>query len=60
MQVLVREDYAMIAAPVQCDVDGIPKGSHHARVPTAMGLPNGTELSGARLFARPLQRDVRR
>jgi hypothetical protein len=23
----------MIAAPVQCDVDGIPKGSHFARVP---------------------------
>jgi len=25
----------MIAAPVQCDVDGIPKGSHYARVPPA-------------------------
>ena len=23
----------MIAAPVQCDVDGIPKGSHYASVP---------------------------
>ena len=23
----------MIAAPVQCDVDGIPKGSHYGRVP---------------------------
>jgi hypothetical protein len=23
----------MIAAPVQCDVDGVPKGSHLARVP---------------------------
>jgi hypothetical protein len=23
----------MIAAPVQCDVDGIPKGLHYARVP---------------------------
>jgi hypothetical protein len=22
-----------IAAPVQCNVDGIPKGSHYARVP---------------------------
>jgi len=22
----------MIAAPVQCDVDGIPQGSHHVRV----------------------------
>ena len=28
MQVLVRGYCAMIAAPVQCDVDGIPKGSH--------------------------------
>ena len=24
----------MIAAPVQCDVDGVPKGSHFARVPS--------------------------
>jgi len=31
----------MIAAPVQCDVDGIPKRSHYARVPIAMGRPNG-------------------
>src|ERR1700722_234125 len=36
MQVFVRGDCTMIAAPVQCDVDGIPKGSHFARVqPTA-------------------------
>src|SRR5262245_59160359 len=28
MQVFVRDHYTMIAAPVQCDVDGIPKGSH--------------------------------
>jgi hypothetical protein len=33
MQVFVREHFTMIAAPVQCDVDGIPKGSHSARVP---------------------------
>jgi len=33
MQVFVREPFTMIAAPVQCDVDGIPKGSHFARVP---------------------------
>ena len=31
----------MIAAPVQCDVDGIPKGSHYVRVPIAIGQPNG-------------------
>jgi hypothetical protein len=28
MQFFVREYCTMIAAPVQCDVDGIPKGSH--------------------------------
>jgi hypothetical protein len=33
MQIFVRCDYTMIAAPVQCDVDGIPKRSHYARVP---------------------------
>jgi hypothetical protein len=33
MQVFVREHFTMIAAPVQCDVDGIPKGSHYVRVP---------------------------
>jgi hypothetical protein len=29
MQVFVRGYCTMIAAPVQCDVDGIPKGSHY-------------------------------
>jgi hypothetical protein len=33
MQVFVRDHHTMIAAPIQCDVDGIPKGSHFARVP---------------------------
>jgi hypothetical protein len=28
MQVFVGDPHAMIAAAVQCDVDGIPKGSH--------------------------------
>src|SRR5688572_15109508 len=28
----------MIAAPVQCDVDGIPKGSHCVSVPPIEGL----------------------
>src|SRR3974390_2003638 len=32
MQVFFRRDRTMIAAPVQCDVDGVPKGSHVARV----------------------------
>ena len=34
MQVFVREPFTMIAAPVQCDVDGIPKGSHCISVST--------------------------
>jgi len=33
MQVFVRDDCSMIAAPVQCDVDGIPKGLHCVKVP---------------------------
>jgi hypothetical protein len=33
MQLFVRRYCTMIAAPVQCDVDGIPKGSHYVRVP---------------------------
>src|ERR1700736_1391912 len=33
MQLFVRAYCTMIAAPVQCDVDGIPKRSHYARVP---------------------------
>ena len=33
MQVFVREHDTMIAAPVQRDVDGIPKRTHSARVP---------------------------
>jgi hypothetical protein len=33
MQVLVRGNCTMIAAPVQSDVDGVPKGSHLERIP---------------------------
>src|SRR5207245_1525329 len=32
MQVFVRRDCTMIAAPVQCDVDGVANRSHSARV----------------------------
>jgi hypothetical protein len=36
MQLFVRDPFPMIAAPVQCDVDGMTKRSHHARLhPTA-------------------------
>src|SRR6266446_2126366 len=34
MYVFVREHFTMIAAPVQCDVDGVPKGSHYISVST--------------------------
>jgi hypothetical protein len=43
MQVFVDEAYTMIAAPVQCDVDGVPKGSHFARVPGPCRWPDWTE-----------------
>ena len=33
MQVFVCQHCTMIAAPVQCDVDGIPKGAHYVRIP---------------------------
>ncbi len=32
MQFFVRCYYAMIAAPVQCDVDRMPKGLHYVRI----------------------------
>jgi hypothetical protein len=38
VQGIVRDHYPMIAAPVQGDVDGVPKGSHQVRVPIAIGL----------------------
>jgi hypothetical protein len=31
----------MIAAPVQCDVDGIPKGSHYVLLKRANVFANG-------------------
>src|SRR5215813_6301860 len=48
MQVFVRDHLKMIAAPVQCDVDGIPQGPHFAIVP-----PAGT-------FGRKASRALRR
>src|SRR5262249_7874178 len=36
--VFVREHDTMIAAPVQCDVDGIPKGSHYVLLKRAQLL----------------------
>jgi len=29
MQVFVHDPFTMIVAPVQCDVDGISKGTHY-------------------------------
>jgi hypothetical protein len=37
MQVFVGDPDAMIAAAVQCDVDGIPKGSHYVLLKRANG-----------------------
>jgi hypothetical protein len=36
----------MIAAPVQCDVDGVAKGSHSARVPALSAIRPGYLRSG--------------
>src|SRR5688500_13910747 len=41
MQVLVRENCSMIAAPVQCDIDGIPKGSHYVLLSELTPVPPG-------------------
>ena len=44
----------MIAAPVQCDVDGIPKGSHYVRVPPIEGrLVGRHERPSNRSTTRP-------
>jgi hypothetical protein len=45
----------MIAAPVQCDVDGVPKGSHFAKLP-----PMGVNGRALRSSARPYLRKRRR
>src|SRR5262249_58407115 len=41
MQVFVREHGTMIAAPVQCDVDGISKGSHSTVAANARRVSSG-------------------
>src|SRR5260370_16919461 len=53
MQVFVRDHCTMIAAPVQCDVDEIPKGSHYVRVPIAIGRPNEKEIAFCSLILAP-------
>jgi hypothetical protein len=44
MQVFVRDHCTMIAAPVQCDIDGIPKGSHCALLIVSLGNEDGVTL----------------
>ncbi|MEY2412360.1 MAG: hypothetical protein QOD84_966, partial [Acidobacteriaceae bacterium] len=39
----------MIAAPVQCDVDGISKGSHYVSVPPRNGLVHEWFMTEARM-----------
>jgi hypothetical protein len=38
MHVFVRDHYTMIAAPVQCDVDGVPKRSHNVLLKRANSI----------------------
>src|SRR5262249_43539539 len=51
MQVFVRGDCTMIAAPVQCDVDGISKGSHYVFLKRAN---DGRAVLGPRATRCPL------
>jgi hypothetical protein len=51
MQVFVRDHYTMIAASVQCDVDGVSKGSHFARV-LPIGYSGKVSRFGARRHSR--------
>jgi hypothetical protein len=44
VHLFVRGDGMMIAAPVQCDVDGVPKGSHYV----LLKPPNEKKLSDRR------------
>jgi hypothetical protein len=37
MQLLVHDPHLMIDTAVQCDVDGIPKGSHYSLSARIMG-----------------------
>src|SRR5512143_92899 len=52
MHVFVREHGTMIAAPVQCDVDGIPKGAHYVRVPPMGRLATMPFTPADRLLVR--------
>src|SRR5262245_28818713 len=47
MQVFVRENCTMIAAAVQCDVDGIPKGSHYVLLKRANAAATSRERANA-------------
>jgi len=50
----------MIATPVQCDVDGIPKRSHYVRVPIAIGRSNDLGNRRAAMGARKARDKCRR
>src|SRR5215213_4979649 len=43
-----------IAAPVQCDVDGIPKGLHHIRVPSVAVERHGHDCDNLRVLHETL------
>ena len=63
MQVFVRDHRTMIAAPVQCDVDGVPKWSHWDRVSQVVEcgkrcppLPTTVRCFDARCWLEPRAR----
>jgi transaldolase len=50
MQFFVRENCAMIAAPIQCDVAGIPKGLHYVKICRPRSLASPVGRNGAAFF----------
>jgi len=58
MDVFVRDPFTMIAAPVQCDVDGIPKRSHYvllkrANEQSSVARPAAGRVRWSALFGGP-------
>ncbi len=49
MQVFVCDHHTVIAAPVQCDVDGISKGSHWS---ASLGSLRSRDVSGSAIWRR--------
>src|SRR5688500_17119352 len=60
MDGFVRDSCTMIAAAVQGDVDGIPKGSHQVRVPPPIATARVSTVTRPRPVEQRLRLQVRR